>query len=747
MPTTFLRFIVFSVALGFHNAQAAPGTCTNVEPVQEREGRPKIGLVLGGGGARGGAHIGVLKALEQMRVPVDYIAGTSVGALIGGMYASGMSPAEIELAIAEIDWSDILSDRPARSDLSFRRREDNREYLIVGEYGVDRDGLKLPRGLIQGQKVLALLQRLVGPGTSYESFDCLPVPFRAVATDLSTGEAVELTRGDLATAMRASMSIPGVFTPVDHDGRILIDGAIVANLPIHVVRRMGAERIIAVDVGLPLRQVRELGDPFAVLSQSIALVLQREVQRQIKGLALTDVVIQPELGDLGTQDLHLASSAVVAGERATLEAGDMLSAMALSPSDYQRWYLSRQPLHRQWTVDTIRIDHDSRLSDRVLAARVSTDPGDVLTWHQVDADVKRIYEVGVFESVTAEYSRVEDTGVLSFQAKRKEWGPDYLNFGLSLQDDFQGNAQYDLLLRLTKMELNALGGELRADARIGAHPRLFAEWYQPLDVQSRYFLAPSLEWGEFNVDVVEDGERIRRLRVTEQLAGIDVGRIFGKAMEVRVGLSGARIKADPRIGGSIPRSIRELDDRAYVGAFTYDSLDNVAFPRRGSFLSLTGRFTDTGLGADFSQDRWELNWFHARTFGASTLAFGTNLGTTNRDDDIVQSFFRLGGPLNLSGFESNELIGPHYGLASLLYYRRLGLSEPAFSVPTYFGASLESGNVWGDRNAASMRNTIQAGSVFFGADTPLGPLYFGVGFAEGGRRSAFLRLGSLVEGQ
>jgi len=260
------------------------------------EARPKIGLALGGGGARGAAHVGVLRVLEEMHVPVDYVAGTSMGAVVGGLYASGMSPDEIESALTQIDWNDTLTDRTQYKDLPFRRKEDENRYLTSFEAGLRGRRLTLPSGLQSAQKVRFLLQSNLIDVAHIHDFSELPIPFKAVAADIETGEAVVLDHGDLSEAIRASMSIPGVFSPIEIDGRMLVDGGIADNVPVDVVRAMGADVVIAVDVGGPLLKREQMGSMFAVTSQVLTILTRRNADLQLKDAT---IVLAPDVSRYG----------------------------------------------------------------------------------------------------------------------------------------------------------------------------------------------------------------------------------------------------------------------------------------------------------------------------------------------------------------------------------------------------------------------------------------------------------------
>lgn len=285
-----------------------------VDQDKERDNRLTIGLVLSGGGARGAAHVGVIKVLEELRIPVDYIAGTSMGAIVGGLYASGMDAGGLVAIIESSDWSALLSDRPPRSQRSFRRKSDDNGFLVDFDIGIINSGLVFPEGFIQGQNLEIALKRMALPVISIDDFDDLPIPFRAIATDIVSGEAVILNSGDLATAMRASMSAPGIFKPVRREGRILVDGGVANNLPVQVVRDMGADVLIVVDVGFPLLAEEQLDSALGVTRQMLTILINARAQDQIRLMTSSDILISPNLGDFGSQDFQQLAMALRLGE-------------------------------------------------------------------------------------------------------------------------------------------------------------------------------------------------------------------------------------------------------------------------------------------------------------------------------------------------------------------------------------------------------------------------------------------------
>src|ERR1700683_2120143 len=303
--------------------------------------RPRIGLVLSGGGARGAAHIGVLKMLDRLHVPIDVIAGTSMGAVVGGLYASGMSGEQIQHALSSLDWQAAFRDRPPRTELDYRRKEEDREYLVNLPLGIQGKRLVIPKGLVQGQMLTETLRQLTLPVARITDFDLLPTRFRAVAPDLETGGKRVIGDGDLTTAMRASMSVPGLFAPVEYHGELLVDGGLTDNLPIDVARSMGVDILIVVDAGFPLQPRKSLNSLPGITNQMLSILLRKDIERDLATLGPNDIVVRPQLGDFSSYDFPETMKIVDAGEQAAQAVGTQLAALALSAEAYARYQRAR----------------------------------------------------------------------------------------------------------------------------------------------------------------------------------------------------------------------------------------------------------------------------------------------------------------------------------------------------------------------------------------------------------------------
>lgn len=704
--------------------------------------RPKIGLVLSGGGALGLAHVGVLRVLEQMRIPIDCIAGTSMGSIVGAAYASGMTPDEMERRLRGIDWERVFRDAPPRSEQSVLRKQLDAAGLWGFEFGVSRGLPFLPKGAIAGQQLLATLRSFVQepPGGD---FDQLPIPFRAVATDLETGEMVVFSKGDLARSMRASMSVPGIISPEEIDGRVLLDGGLVRNVPIDVVRAMGADVVIVVNLGSPLLKRDGLGSVLGVSVQMIRILTAQNVRRSLAEITPRDVLIEPDLGSFNAVSFSQAREIIPHGEVAARNQMAALSRLALAPEAYESFRLTQTGrLHPPTAAQKMIVDN-SRLKNvnpAAVEAAIRTRDGRIPGDETLVANVARLYGRGDLERIDYFFADRDGVRTLMVETREPPRGPDYLRVGLALSTDSEGNGRFSLQLFYNRTWLNELGGEWRNRLQVGFNPSIVSELYQPLDLRGWLFVAPRVEASERVLDIYVGSNRIAQYQVRQMGAGFDVGANVDKWGEVRMGVYRGRASATPSV--AIPQFQAVEADVANLNVRgLYDQFDNINFPTHGSRVSATVVRSIRALGADTEYLRADIDASHAIGRRADSVLLGLRGGKAFSGELTFYDLYSLGGLFNLSGYPIGSLVGESFVMGRAVYYHRLD-RIPALADGLFWGGSLEAGNVYsqlgGIRDGRGLRFSA---SLFLAADTALGPMYLAWGHAGTGQDAIYLMLG------
>jgi NTE family protein len=706
--------------------------------------RPRIGVVLSGGGARALTHIGVLKVLEELRVPVDYITATSMGSIVGGLYASGIPASEMERLVTSLDWPTLFSDQPPRRELAMRRKLEDALYTIPLEVGFRDFSFKLATGAITGQNLELVLHGLTWRDDDIGSFDNLPIPFRAVATNLVDGSEVDFDRGPLYIAMRGSMSVPGIFAPLDHDGKMLGDGGLVKNLPVDLVQKMGAEVVIAINIGTPLMTREQLSSFVGVAEQSINILTEQNVRAQKALLLLPrDVLIEPDLGDLSTSDFDKGARFIALGEKAARASADALSRYALSADDYAAY---RTALHRstgpaQPRLEFAGVRGTEVTNPEVLQAQVDLEPGAKIDFPAVQADIATLYGRGDFARIDYELTGAPPQRGVRFVVAEKPWGPDYLLFGVGFSTDLQGENTFGLRMRYKRTWLNSLGGEWDNDVSLGTTNYYRTELYQPLNLAQTVFTAPYGGIGTTTDNIFAQGVKVAEYRVLDERVGIDIGYAFGSWGDVRVGPVYVHERGDPAVASpQFPVTLADQWGLALLARV--DTQDNAFFPRHGLRLAFSGFYgTRQQQDVDRKVSRGELDVNQTIPIAErDTLNLGLRLAGTNVFDPILLGNFRLGGFLEISGLRAQELEGSYLGRARAVYLHRMG-PLPVFGSTYYLGGSLEVGNVWQERSAISFGDTYKAGSLFIAVDTPFGPFYVAWGHTTRGDSTWYLLLG------
>lgn len=673
-----------------------------------------------GGAARGLAHIGVLKALEEQGIRIDAIAGTSMGAVIGGLYASGYKIDELEKLALGIDWQQALSDAPPREDVPFRRKQDDRDFLVKQKLSFRDDGsLGLPLGVIQGQNLALLLESKFAHVSDTRDFDKLPIPFRAVATDIASGEKVVFSKGHLPQVIRASMSIPAVFAPVEIDGRLLVDGGMTDNIPLDVARDMGVDIAIVVDIGSPLRSRKQLTTVVDVLTQSITLMTRRNSEEQLAALHPDDILIQPPLSSYGVTDFGRAQDMIDAGYRATRILDARLARLRPTTTVDAELTAARAPSQRTPIISAIKVENDSKVSDDVIRYYIRQHIGEPLDLGRLQTDMGTLYGLDYFEQVHYRVVHKDADNTLVITARGKRNGTDYLRLGLNLSDDLRGDSAFNIGASYRVNGINSLGAEWLTRLQFGDQQELYSEFYQPLDVGSRYFVAPYIAAESQNIESVLDNDPIAEYRLERYGFGLNLGRQIGNSGEIRFGVGEAWGKAKVRIGEQDLPS-ENFSEGYYQLKYSFDSLDNVYFPHSGEDIGLSLRQFEPNLGSDKRYRQWEFKLDKALSSGPNTFILGGRYGRTLDRADVVSSSFVLGGARQLSGFRQDALSGQNISLARAVYYRRLTpRAYLPLDFPLYIGGSLERGRAWNNDNQFDS-GYINAASIFLGFDTPWG---------------------------
>ncbi len=732
-----------SLALAVLSLSGRPGLAAPQEAERtEAPRRPRIGLALAGGGARGGALVGVLKVLEEMRIPVDYVAGTSIGSIVGGLYAIGMPPDRMAEELRTIDWEDALSDDPGRKDRDYRRKEDDPLYLINAELGLSKGKVVIPTGLVAGQKLGYHLRRLTWPASSVRDFDRLPIPYRAVAADIETGEIVVLGSGDLARALRASMAIPGFFSAVEWEGRLLVDGGVARNLPVDVVRKMGAEVVIAVDISTPLAKRDDLNGFLGILGQTTGFLTRLNVENQIATLRGRDLLIAPDLEGIATLGFPRFGEAIDRGEAAGRAAAERLRDFSVSPAEYAAWKAAHPALFTDETpeIAELRVDTAGRVDPDIVSHRVRVKPGR-LDWNTLYESLEGVYAFGDYETVDFLIEGPRERRVLTIAPRTAAEAPTRLRAGIVFGTEFSSESMFGLRVGIDRTHLNRLRADWKTRVEVGRRTALSTELYQPLDTSQRFFVAPFLGWDRYPRNIFLGDTVVARYFDSRIQARLDTGVSFGSLGEVRLGLVRDRNTFSQEIGS--PNWIDATADRAGgVLLARFDQLDNVRIPRSGWMAEAeVGVYGDL-LGADTRYDKFSVNGLGARSFGDWTLHGGFEASGPFGGTELP--FFDLnwlGGFMRLSGLRTGQLFGEYAGLLRVGTRYRVSKLPSLLGTGVFVGFTLETGNVWNRTSDIKPSNLIWAGSLYGAADTILGPLYLGLGVAERGNETFFLSLG------
>jgi NTE family protein len=704
--------------------------------------RPRVVLVLSGGGARGAAHIGVLKVMDELRIPVDMVVGTSIGSIIGGLYAAGWSAADIEQLLTTTNLKQLFIDTVPRREKTYRRKQDDARFLIPGRLHFKKWVPYLPPSLLAGQRLDVFLSSLEFKSTGEQDFNRLPIPFRAVAVDLATGDAVVIDHGHLATAMRASMAIAGVFAPVSFEGKKLVDGGAAANLPIGIARDLGAQSIIAVDITSPLNPEEQLGSFFSILGQMSGFLTVGNRIEDLKRLQPGDILIQPDLGDIGFSDFGRAADGITAGEKAARAKIEELKRFSVSEEEYARFKAGhhlRDPAETK--VDKVDIVNTSWVDDDIVSHRLPDLTGRELTYPELEHAVTRLSGLDYFGLIQPEFHHDESGGTLTMNTPLKPYGKNSLQFGLSLEDNFDGQGTYAVAIRHLLVAANRRAGEWENIGQLGTDTQVSSTYYQPLDGSMHWFASPRAFIGRSNPTLWVDNQAVAELYTSTWLLNLDAGRTFGDWGEARLGAYTGTSDGHVKIGTPVFPDFSDHDAGVQL-SFRVDTLDSTVFPVKGVQTEIVIKQSEQSMGADQDRQQDLITSQISMKSGRNIFVPGFEIGWTPVGVNSPSSLFKLGGIGRLSGLHPDELLGDKYGLARVIYYRELKrLDLGALSSSVYAGASIETGNMYAESDPVSLSTFRFSGGIFLGAKTVIGPVYVAYGMADGGEHVITLAVG------
>ena len=712
--------------------------------------KPTIALVLSGGGARGGAHVGVLKVLEEKKIPIDFIVGTSMGSFVGGLYASGKSPAEIETLLTTTDWKKYIRTDYVREDIPMRKKETEYQYQGRLGLGVDvNDNIVLPTGVLKRQPMLLKFEEDFEHVKDITNFNNLSIPFKAVATNIKNGDAVVLDSGSLARAVYASSSIPGGFQPIKIDGIDLVDGGVSDNMPIGVAKKMGADIIIAVDVSENFDENLDVNSYLVVMGQLVNILMRKNANESIATLSDSDVLITPNLDGFGGLDADKYTEIIQAGVDITQSMYETnLQHLSVSDKIYAKYQKKHTGIAKtkSFTIDKIVINNPTYIDDAMIRGRLSSQVGDTFDSEILREDILDIYNLGLFDEIKHTVIHKDGKDILEISTTPSWDNHGEIRFALGLEDDFDGHSSYSLKFGYTMFGINKYGGEWKNDFEIGRTRRAYTEFFQPLSPMQRFYIKPSLVYEKRNQLVPVSMLSIQREGTwemdTERYGGtLELGTYIFNDYELEVGTSAFY----DIVEFNLIEEVSKHDARPIHASLKIDNLDNLNFPNTGMKIDMVWTKELPEFGSDYNYEQVYLSLEKPISFGVHNITTYLKYGSTykQKGDTSVAGSFNLGGLFNLSGFVPYSLVDENMFLGVLKYRYELknGGFFGSLNAPLYAGFSAEMGNTWGYGESMNYSKLHKSGTVYVAADTILGPFYFAYGFSDGHESTAYLYLG------
>jgi NTE family protein len=695
--------------------------------------RPRIGLVLSGGGAKGGAHVGVLKVLEELHVPVDCIAGTSMGALVGAGYAAGLPAADLESFLTGVDWEAVVGGVGRRPLEPIAQKQ----LAMAASSGVDlgvRNGrIVTPSGLTNTSGIDDLLRTYVARARMVSDFDRLPIPYRAVATDMVTGRMVVLDHGDLAMAMRASMAIPGAFAPVVWDKYVLADGGQVRNIPVDVARQTCADVVIVVNLVEPPTPAEKLVEATQLLARSMDVVLAANENVQLDSLTDKDVRVDVEMGDIGTADFTRVPETIPLGEVAARKVADRLAAYAVPEAEYVAWR-SRVTTHQDVgaRVAGVRFEGLERVNPEYLRTLTTIEPGDRVDIEAISHDAMRMSALNDVDSVAYRLEGDEANPTLVWWPAESSVGPNVLSPSMGINASGRGDMKFLLGVQYVRHWLNERGAQWINNAQVGYESVFSTSLYQPFDVAQRFFVEPGLFATRTVEDLYVDTERVAEYRFTDLGGAVDLGVNLGRTSQLRVGYVNTRRKAEVQTGIS---TLPEIDvrfedadtrDAGVAASAIYDSRERESFARHGMAAAVQYFQSDESMGADRNWNRIEAGIRKAVPFGRHAMWISVAGGTFFGDDEPPgDRAFSLGGPRTMPAYQFDELRAEEYWLADVNFLWRIANIVAVRNQALYAGVGLQAAGLY-ERVDLVPDGEIYSASLTVGGPTPVGTFTLGI---------------------
>jgi NTE family protein len=708
------------------------------QPVVKPASRPKVALVFEGGGALGFAHIGVIEWIEAHHIPVDYVAGTSMGGLVGGLYASGLSPQEITTFVGGVNWSAVLSGQVPFPALSYRRKEDKLAFPNRLEFGL-KHGISLPNGLNSGAAVGLLLDRTMLPYYDLKSFDDLPIPFRCVATDLTTGQKYVFKDGSLAQAMRSTMSIPGMFAPVEHGTQVFSDGAAVDNLPVDVARQMGAEIVIAVYLDTGAFNKSSLSSLVGVAGRNVEIMISANELQSMKD---ANILLKADVSKFTSSEFEKSEEIIPKGFEVAEQHAAELEKYAVNDSDWEAYLAERKARRRTAVPEPQFIDvyglHG--VEETEVANEFTQYVNKPIDTKKIQNTIEDLQGTGIYSSISYNMIDKDDKTGLLVRPRLKNYGPPFLNVGVFLSSNEATDIQLGLGGRATFFGVAGPRSELRVGASIGQVAGISGELYKPFWGKGP-FVAPRAYY-EHTVSAFYSGSsQLAQYTEAKNGFGTDVGYLFNSKAELRVGEDYQWYSETLRVGSPIEQAFNITPWVSNV-RFQYLGQDSVQVPTRGTELLTKYIYSTKSPTGSSGYSQWNSNLSHFIPVKSRGIIFGrgeggTSFGATN----LGLAGFSLGGPLRLSAYGEGELLGSDYFLAQAGYLHRLFNLNPVIGDAVYVGGLYEIGKVWNaSAGTPNLPNDV-AGLVVM--KTLVGPIFGGASIGDSGHRKWFLGLGRI----